>query len=86
MTKQEITDKVIKIICNNLKIEKKEIFIDSSFNSFGIDSLDIVDIIDDVEKEFKIIIPDKIAFKLCTINSIVDCVTSVADYIHNIAK
>mgnify|MGYP000872131225 CR=1 FL=1 len=83
MTKQAIIDKILEIICSKLNIEKKEITAESSFNSFGTNAFDVIEIIIDIEKDFKIIIPRNIAlnFYAITSTSIVDYITSVADYI-----
>jgi acyl carrier protein len=72
MTKQKITDKILTIISNELKIESKEIIPESTFYSLGASTHDIVDIIIDIEKVFKIIIPDKIALGLNTVTSIIN--------------
>jgi acyl carrier protein len=72
MTKQEITDKIYEIVCNKFMIEKKEILPDSTFNSFGADSLDVIEVLIDIEKEFKINLPDNISIENFTIASVVD--------------
>lgn len=74
MTKQKITDKILAIICNELKIESKKIIPESTFFSLGASTFDIVYIIIDIEKAFKIIIPDKIALKLNTVTAVVNYV------------
>ena len=78
MTKQEITDKIHGIICNKFMIEKKEIPLESTFNSFGADSLDIII---DIEKDFKIFIPGYITFQFHTTTKIADFIASVVEYI-----
>jgi len=72
MTRQKITNKILAIISNELKIESKEIISESTFYSIGADTFDIVEIIIEIEKEFKIIIPDKIALGLNTVTSIIN--------------
>jgi len=83
MTKQEITDKILEIVCKELKIEKKEITSESNFFSFGGNAYNVIKINIDIEKDFKIIIPENIALKFyaITITSVVDYITSVADYV-----
>jgi len=74
MTKQEITDKIIEIIFKNFKIEKEEISLESTFQSLGVDSLDVVEFIFDIEIEFKLIIPDNVLLEFVTVASVVDYV------------
>jgi len=88
MTKQEITNKIYEIVCNKFMVGKKEITLDSTFYSLGADSLDLVEVIDDIEKKFKINIPDNIALKIYTITStiVADYITSIVDYVDMIVN
>ena len=72
MIKQKIADKILAIISNKLKIESKEIIPESTFYSLGASTFDIVEIIIVIEKEFKVIIPDKIALRLNTVAAVVN--------------
>jgi|GEM_PF-2660491 len=78
MTKQEIVFKIYGILVNLFNIKKKELILDSTFISYGIDSLEIIIVI---EKEFKISFPDNVIIRFNTIISIAEFIVTVADYI-----
>jgi acyl carrier protein len=83
MTKQEITDKILEIVCNDLQIEEKDIIPTSTFTDFGANYIDVINIIADIEKEFQICIPFKKTVNFRKINStlVLDYIISFADYI-----
>ncbi len=63
-----ITERVTKIIVEKLGVEASEVTIDASFtNDLGADSLDTVELIMELEKEFDISIPDEQAEKIQTV-------------------
>lgn len=71
MKKHEIEKRVIEILDD--KLDLAEYPANANFNKdFGMDSLDDVEFIIDLEKRFNIIIYDDVAFKMKTINSTVD--------------
>jgi acyl carrier protein len=78
MSKQEIVFKTYGILENLFNIEKKELTLDSTFVSYGIDSLEIIIVI---EKEFKISFPDDIILSFNSIISIAEFIVTVAEYI-----
>lgn len=64
----EIFEKVKKIIADKLDIEEDKITPESSFlDDLGADSLDIVELIMELEEEFSIEIPDEDAEKIRTV-------------------
>jgi len=64
----EILEKVKKIIADKLDIEEDKITPESSFlDDLGADSLDIVELIMELEEEFGIEIPDEDAEKIRTV-------------------
>ena len=64
----EIFGKVKKIIADKLDIEEDKITPESSFlDDLGADSLDIVELIMELEEEFGIEIPDEDAEKIRTV-------------------
>ncbi len=66
--KADIEGKVKAIIADKLGIDEKEITLQSSFiNDLDADSLDIVEIVMEFEKEFEISIPDVEAEKISTL-------------------
>ncbi|MFV0505147.1 MAG: acyl carrier protein [Bacteroidales bacterium] len=64
----EITEKVKAIIVDKLGVDASEVTTDASFtNDLGADSLDTVELIMELEKEFDVTIPDDQAEKLGTV-------------------
>ncbi|MBE5781096.1 MAG: acyl carrier protein [Clostridiales bacterium] len=53
-----IYDKLVAIICETMEMTAEEISPDSTFESFKMDSLDMVETIMAVEDEFGIEVPD----------------------------
>lgn len=77
--KVDTYEKVVAIIADKLKIDKKMINEESTMVDLGADSLDIVEIIMRLEEQFGIEINDEDAAKLHN-------VLSVVDYVHMLRK
>lgn len=68
MTEQEIETKVIKIVSEQMSVDKETITRDTSFtNDLNADSLDTVEMVMALEEEFEIQIPDDQAEKILTV-------------------
>lgn len=68
MEKAEISEKVKAIIVDKLGVEASEVTPEASFsNDLGADSLDTVELIMELEKEFGISVPEDQADKLQTV-------------------
>jgi acyl carrier protein len=77
MSESDIYERVIKIVAEQLSVEKAEITRASSFaNDLGADSLDQVELVMALEEEFKIEIPDEDAEKITTVGDAVDYTNS----------
>ena len=64
----EVAERVKAIIVDKLSVEETEVTNEASFtNDLGADSLDTVELIMEVEKEFGISIPDDQAEKITTV-------------------
>ncbi len=64
----EITNKVKAIIVDKLGVDESEVTPQASFtNDLGADSLDTVELIMELEKEFNVQIPDDQAEKIATV-------------------
>ncbi len=75
MNKEEIKGKIKEIIVDKNGVEPEQVTDNASFETdLGMDSLDRVELMMEVEKEFKIAIPDDEAEKAHTLN---DCVEIV---------
>jgi len=73
MSTEEIFDKVKEIIVEQLGVAETAVVPDASFiDDLGADSLDIVELIMALEKEFDIEIPDADAEKVVTVNDVVE--------------
>ena len=65
-------EKVKKIVCDKLGVDESKVTETASFvNDLGADSLDVVEFVMEVEKEFNITIPDEEATKLTTVGDAV---------------
>ncbi len=72
-TKEEIIGKVKDLISQSLGVSSDEIVGDASFiDDLGADSLDIVEMVMLIEKEFDIEIPDEDAEKISTVQHAID--------------
>ena len=75
----EHTEKVKDIIVTELGVERDKMTDEASFiEDLGADSLDIVELVMEFEKEFNIDIPDEDAEKLRTVGDAINYITSNA--------
>ena len=74
---QSIEEKVWKIIVERLGVDESEVTLEASFtNDLGADSLDTVELIMELEKEFNISIPDEQAEQIQTVGDAVSYLES----------
>ncbi|MBP9990360.1 MAG: acyl carrier protein [Bacteroidales bacterium] len=68
----EIATKVQSIIVDKLGVDEKDVTMEASFTAdLGADSLDTVELIMELEKEFDITIPDEAAENIATVGDAV---------------
>ncbi|MCB0519693.1 MAG: acyl carrier protein [Lewinellaceae bacterium] len=68
-----IAERVTKIIVEKLGVEDSEVTTEASFtNDLGADSLDTVELIMELEKEFNLSIPDEQAEKIQTVGQAIE--------------
>jgi len=73
MSSEEIFDKVKEIIVEQLGVAENTVTSEASFiDDLGADSLDIVELIMELEEEFDMEIPDADAEKIVTVNDVVE--------------
>ncbi|MBI1831793.1 MAG: acyl carrier protein [Planctomycetes bacterium] len=66
-------ERIIHIVCDNLGVNKGEVTRNTSFQEdMGADSLDIVELVMELEEEFDITIPDEEAEKIKTVGQAID--------------
>lgn len=74
----EIADRVKAIIVDKLAVDENEVTPDASFTTdLGADSLDTVELIMELEKEFEISIPEDDAQKIQTVGDAVAYIENV---------
>lgn len=72
MTRSEIAAKVIEILAGVKRLPAESIAPDASLESLGIDSLDKINVLFELEGAFDISIPDEAAASIRSVNEIVD--------------
>jgi acyl carrier protein len=76
-SKEEVVAKVVDLISSSLGVSPDEIEASNSFiDDLGADSLDIVDLVILIEKEFDIEIPDEDAEKITTVQDAIDYINN----------
>lgn len=78
MSKDSLEPKIVEIIANQLSLRDEEIKPDSRFvEDLGADSLDIVELIMEMEEEFDIEIPDEQVEKMTTVKDVTDYISKI---------
>jgi acyl carrier protein len=76
---QEIENKVIDIISEQMGVDKSGITRETSFiNDLNADSLDTVELVMEFEDEFDMSIPDEEAEKIQTVGAAIDYIANIA--------
>lgn len=76
--KEKVFIKIVPIIAERLNIEKQRITLTSTLDDLGADSLDLFEIILDLEDTFSIEINDETAEKLTNIEDVVNYVYDIS--------
>jgi len=82
----EFTDKIVSIIASTKRIPRDQVSVDSSFEELGIDSLDGVNIMFELENEFNIDIPDAEAKSIRSVRQMVEGVRRLVEAKSGITK
>ena len=70
--KREVPEKLVELIVEQLGVAKEQVTEDATFDSFGADSLDKVELVMELEEEFEMLVPDDEAEKLKTVGDAMD--------------
>ena len=71
--KEDIVERVKRLIAENLGVALEEVRSDAAFiDDLGADSLDIVELVMAIEKEFDVEIPDEDAEEISTVQDAID--------------
>ena len=73
----DVEAKVLEIIAQQKRVPVEQVTIDSSFEQLGMDSLDAVNILFELEGAFDINIPDEKAREIKSVREMVDGVKSL---------
>ncbi len=74
-----VFDRIVEMIVEKLGVEPEEVTPEASFiDDLGADSLDIVELIMDIEDEFELEIPDEDAEKISTVQEAVSYIQNKA--------
>jgi acyl carrier protein len=72
-TVASVEERVVDIVCENLGVNKEQVNRSTNFiEDIGADSLDIVELVMELEEEFEITIPDEQAEKIKTVGEAID--------------
>jgi acyl carrier protein len=75
-----VEERVIEIVCENLGVSKEQVTRNTRFiDDIGADSLDIVELVMELEEEFEITIPDEEAEKIKTVGEAIDYIQKELD-------
>ncbi len=75
----ELAEKVIRVIAHTQRIPPESVSLDSTFEALKIDSLDGINIVFELEKEFNIEIPDDGVQNLRSVRDTVDGVRKLIE-------
>lgn len=73
----EIARKVVAAIAGVKRIPEEQVSVDNTFDDLGMDSLDAMNLLFELEEEFKISIPDQEARSIRTVRAAVEGVTKL---------
>lgn len=79
MSKDELTERVRRVIAATQHVPEEKITADSTFEELGIDSLDGINILFAVESEFNINIPDDAAQSIRSVRDVIEGIAKLLD-------
>lgn len=79
MSKEELTERVRRIIAASQHLPEEKVTAESTFADLGVDSLDGINILFAVESEFNINIPDDAAQSIRSVRDVVEGIAKLLD-------
>jgi acyl carrier protein len=76
---ESIQDRVLRVIATTRRVPLETVRADSTFEELGIDSLDRINILFELEGEFDIEIDDEQAKQVTTLQQMIDGITTLVD-------
>lgn len=76
---ESIQDRVLRVIATTRRVPLETVRPDSTFEELGIDSLDRINILFELEGEFDIEIDDEQAKQVTTLQQMIDGITTLVD-------
>lgn len=74
-----VVERVISVIAQIMRIPEDQVSIESSFEELGVDSLDGVEIVCELEERFGIVIPDDAARSMTSVRQVVEALKPLVD-------
>jgi acyl carrier protein len=72
VNESEVFDRIRDLVVNKLDVDEDEVTMDASFqDDLGADSLDVMELVDDLETEFKVTIEEQDLDKIKTVGDAV---------------
>lgn len=79
LSRSEIEERVLNVLKNSDKINASNLGLDTAFSQLGLDSLDVVEVMVNLEEEFHLQIPDSVADKIEKPSEVVEY---IYDFLH----
>ena len=72
MPEETVAERVVRVFATFKKVPPEEITMDTSFESLGLDSLDGLNLIFELEEEFDIMVPDDKVQSMKSVSQVVE--------------
>ncbi|MBV6496201.1 MAG: Acyl carrier protein [Pyrinomonadaceae bacterium] len=79
MSELTVADRVIKVFADFKKVPRDEITMDTTFDELGLDSLDGLNLIFELEEEFDLVVPDNKVQEMKSVRQAVEGIEALID-------
>lgn len=73
----EITEKVLNLIASTKKLSRDKVSINSTFEELGLDSLDAINLMFEIETEFDLSVPNEAVRSLTNVRELIEKVKAL---------